>query len=208
MFGHPHEIIAQYGYPGLFVLLMLGIVGLPLPDETLLTAAGFFVRQGELHVVATFVACLLGSVSGITLSFIIGRTLGYRAMHRWGPYLHITEERLAKFHRWYEKRGRWTLMLGYYLPGVRHVAAIAAGASELTWHSFALFAYSGAAVWVATFLTLGYLLGRGWEHHSVRVRGYLVLAVLAAAALGLLVVMLRRRGAAQPAAKSEPPLTS
>jgi len=198
MFGPPHDIITQYGYPGLFLLLMLGIVGLPLPDETLLTAAGFFVRKGELHPVGAFIACLLGSVSGITLSFIIGRTLGYRAVHRWGRYVHITDERLANFHRWYEKRGRWTLILGYYLPGVRHVAAIAAGASKLTWHSFALFAYSGAAMWVATFLTLGYLLGRSWEHHSVRVRWYLLLAVLLVAAIVLLIVLLRRRRAVKP----------
>ena len=76
MVEYAHDLIRHYGYAGLLVALVLGIVGLPLPDETLLAAAGVLVHRGELSPVPTLLVALAGSCGGITLSFVIGRTLG------------------------------------------------------------------------------------------------------------------------------------
>ena len=59
--------------------------------------------------------------------------------------------------------GHWALTFGYFIPGVRHFTAYAAGMSELEAPQFALFAYSGAVLWVGTFLSLGYFLGERWD---------------------------------------------
>ncbi len=75
MHGFEHLII-DYGYPGLFVLLMLGIVGLPVPDETLLAFAGYLVFQGKLSPVPTLLASFLGSACGISLSYFLGASPG------------------------------------------------------------------------------------------------------------------------------------
>ena len=68
--------IPEYGYPALFLLLMLGIVGLPIPDETLLTFSGYLIFKNELALMPTLATAFLGSICGITVSYVIGRRLG------------------------------------------------------------------------------------------------------------------------------------
>ena len=78
------EWITRYGYAGIFVLLMLGIVGLPVPDEALLTFVGYLSFKGELAVVPSLVAAFLGSSTGISLSYGIGRVVGPQVQARLG----------------------------------------------------------------------------------------------------------------------------
>ena len=192
MIGSAHHLLVQYGYPGLFLLLLLGIVGLPVPDETLVTAAGFLIGRGDLRLAPTFLAALLGSICGITLSFVLGRVVGFRLINRYGHWLHLTPARLAAVHRWYELAGRWTLTLGYFVPGLRHVVALAAGTSGLSWPSFALFAYGGALLWIAALLTLGYWIGEHRESGTLHAGRVILLACAAAALAAALYLALRR----------------
>src|SRR5579871_6953768 len=135
--------ISTYGYPAIFVLLVFGIVGLPVPDETLLTFTGYLIFKGRLSLVPAFLSAFTGSACGITLSYTLGRTFGLALIHRYGKYIHLTEERLAKAHRFFERVGHWSLTFGYFVPGVRHLTAYAAGVSYVQPHIFALFAYFG-----------------------------------------------------------------
>jgi len=156
--------VATYGYLAIFSLLVLGIVGLPVPDEFLLTLCGFLIYQGRLRPVPAFFSALGGSMSGITVSYLIGKTVGWKFLHsRFGRFLHISDARIRMVHDWFDRIGHWALMIGYFVPGVRHFTAIVAGTSKLEYRSFALFAYSGAAAWVSTFLFIGYHFGARWE---------------------------------------------
>jgi membrane protein DedA with SNARE-associated domain len=123
--------IAQYGYLAIFSLLVLGIVGLPVPDETLLTFTGYLVFQGHLSLPLAFLSALAGSASGITFSYLLGRYFGLTLIHRYGKYLRITEAHVEKAHAWFRRAGHWSLTFGYFIPGVRHLTAYAAGMSEL-----------------------------------------------------------------------------
>ena len=161
---HEFQIwIANYGYAALYVLLVLGIVGLPVPDETLLTLTGYMVFNGTLHFVPSFTWAFLGTVSGITISYSIGRIGGSRFLHRFGGRLHIRPESIDRVHTWFNKWGHWSLTIGYFVPGIRHVIAIVAGTSGLEYRTFALFAYTGAFFWTAIFITAGYYLGERWQ---------------------------------------------
>ncbi len=184
--------ITEHGYPAIFALLMLGIVGLPVPDETLLTFTGYLIYKNHLRPGAAFAATFGGSVCGITLSYFLGRTFGIALIHRYGRYVHLTEERIAKAHNWFERIGRWALTFGYFIPGVRHFTAYAAGMSDLEPHWFALFAYTGAFLWASTFLTLGYVLGERWEAVEGQIHAHLLTATIAAGALILLYWAWRR----------------
>jgi membrane protein DedA with SNARE-associated domain len=155
--------ISQYSYLAIFVLLAFGIVGLPVPDETLLTFTGFLIYKSHLSPPMAFATALGGSVSGITISYSLGRSFGMPLLHRFGKYVHVTPERLERAHQWFERIGHWALTFGYFIPGVRHLTAYAAGMSGLAPHTFAIFAYLGASLWVATFLSLGYFLGDRWQ---------------------------------------------
>ncbi len=173
--------ISQYGCAGLFVLLVFGIVGLPIPDETLLVFSGYLISRGRLHPASTFLAGFAGSSCGISLSYIIGRTLGYGFVHRYGRYVRLNEQRVNRVKDWFHRIGDWLLTVCYFIPGVRHFAALVAGMSQLEYRTFALFAYSGAALWVATFLTLGYLVGASWRAASAAAQRYILIGSLIAA---------------------------
>src|ERR1051326_5408339 len=109
--------ITHYGYFGLFSLLMVGIVGVPIPDETLLTFAGYLASRNQLQLPLTLGAAFLGSICGITISFVLGRTLGLFLIHKYGRFVFITPEKLEKAHAWFRGRGRWSLVIGYFIPG-------------------------------------------------------------------------------------------
>jgi membrane protein DedA with SNARE-associated domain len=183
------HLVSQWGYPGIFAMLVLGIVGLPIPDETLLTFVGYLAYKGELGLLPSVLTVFTGSICGITLSYVLGRTLGLTILHKYGRYFHITAERLERTHRWFDRSGHWLLVIGYFIPGVRHVTAYVAGASELELGHFMTFAYAGGLIWSVGFVMLGYSLGEKWEmvihaiHHNV-FRASIIAAVLAAIYFG------------------------
>src|ERR1700683_4163713 len=115
----------------LCILLMLGVVGLPIPDETLLVFSGYLISQHKMSPVPTWLFAIAGSWCGISLSYTIGRTLGLGVVHRFGKFLHITEERLNRVHGWFDRIGHWALFVGYYIAGLRHFTAMVAGISKL-----------------------------------------------------------------------------
>jgi membrane protein DedA with SNARE-associated domain len=190
--------ISQYGYFGIATLLALGIVGLPVPDETLLTFAGYLVFRGELRLIPAALSALGGSITGITVSYILGRTAGYPLIHKYGRYVRVTDREIRRAHDFYHRLGGLSLTFGYYIAGVRHFTAFIAGASRLEFGWFAAFAWAGALIWCSTFLTLGYFLGERWPLvvEAAHRYGLIALNVLATlVVLGALVYYFRRRGA-------------
>jgi membrane protein DedA with SNARE-associated domain len=186
--------VSTYGYGALFVLLMLGIVGLPVPDETLLVFCGYLISKGRLHPAYTLITAVLGSWCGITLSYWIGRTLGLGVVHRFGKYLHFDETRLYRVQRWFEHSGHWALFGGYYIAGVRHLTAVIAGASEVRFGTFVLFAWSGGLLWAAAFLTLGYFIGEDWRRIAELVNRDLVYVSIALLLAAVVYWLVRKRG--------------
>ena len=186
--------IGQYGYAGIFSLLIFGIVGLPVPDEWLLTFSGFLVFKRTLLFVPTFAAAFCGSACGITVSYTLGRIFDNYVLVKYGSYIHMTPDRLARVHSWFERRGRWTLLVGYFVPGVRHLTGYIAGASELSFSNFALFAYTGAFCWAAVFITLGYFLGEEWNRvvESLDKAKFLIIGLAAVAGIAWFAYLRRR----------------
>jgi membrane protein DedA with SNARE-associated domain len=170
--------LAAYGPAALFVLLLLGVFGLPVPDETLLTFTGVLIRQGHLHAASALIAAMLGSMAGITLSYSVGRAFGLGVVDRFGRWLHVTREDLARVEGWFEHSGRWLLTFGYFIPGVRHFTAMVAGSSRLPAPVFARYAYSGAAIWTTTFITLGWYMGAAWESALATAHRHIVAVVV------------------------------
>jgi membrane protein DedA with SNARE-associated domain len=154
--------ITQYGYIGVFSLLMLGIIGLPIPDETLLAAVGFLISKGHLAFIPAILSAFCGSICGISISYIIGRTGGLYLIHKYGYLFRITENNLNRTQHWFHRAGKWSLVFGYFLPGIRHLTALVAGSTKLEFSSFALFAYLGGFVWTLSFILLGYFFTEKW----------------------------------------------
>lgn len=155
--------INQFGPIALFGLLAVGIVGLPIPDETLMTLTGVLIAKGKMEPISSILFAISGSICGISLSYVIGRTTGVYIIKKYGYLMGITEKKLEHAHIWFERWGKWGLFFGYFLPGVRHLTGIVAGAVTLEVPQFMLFAYSGAIVWASLFLSLGYFFSGHWD---------------------------------------------
>jgi membrane protein DedA with SNARE-associated domain len=185
--------MAHYGYVGIFILLMLGIVGLPVPDETLLIFTGYLVFTRELHWLPTLVTAFAGSICGISVSYSLGRTLGFYLVGRLGRYFHVDAATLERVQAWYQRWGKYTLLFGYFVPGVRHLGAYVAGSSQLPFGVFACFAYTGGLFWSGSFIALGYFFGDEWSRTSAVVHRYLIIAGGGVVVVAGIIVAIARR---------------
>lgn len=154
--------LMHYGSLSLFGLLALGIIALPIPEETLMVLAGILIGNDKLAMTPTIIAAWAGCMSGVTVSYLLGRTLGKYVLVKYGRWVGITEARLAYAHSWFEAYGKWTLFFGYFIPGIRHFTGLTAGMAGLEYPHFAPYAYGGILVWSSTFLSLGYFFRGCW----------------------------------------------
>lgn len=155
-----HEVLHQYGAFGLAILLAGGIVGLPIPDETLLVMSGFWMHHGDLPLIGTILAAYAGSCIGMTISYVLGLKLGMPLLHRVAPKLRISEKHIFQAEVGFLRYGKTVLIIGYYIPGLRQLSAFFAGVSKMPFRIFVTYAYTGALIWISIFLGAGYFLGR------------------------------------------------
>lgn len=158
------EWLLAYGPIILFLALAFGIIALPIPDDTLLLVAGMLIEQGKLSLYPTAIFAFLGSVFGITVSYLLGRLWGTWILKNWGPKIRLTENRVAKATGWFNRIGKWTLLVCYFLPILRHVAGFVAGSSKLPVYNFMFVAYTGAFIWVTSYLAMGFYLKKLAAH--------------------------------------------
>jgi membrane protein DedA with SNARE-associated domain len=156
--------ITKYSYFEIFIALGLGIVGLPVPDETLMAYAGFLVFQGKLNYLYTIMVAFTGTSCGITIGYVLGRTFGNPFIKRYAAKMHVNPDDIQNAEKFYNRYGKFALFVGYFIPGVRHLTAIFAGTSLMPYRTFALFAYLGGFFWTITLVSLGYFLGEKWRH--------------------------------------------
>ena len=193
------EWIARYGYWAIFILLLLGIVGLPVPDETLLLLVGYLSFTGDLRLEPALVSAFLGSACGVSVSYALGRFVGIHAVDKLANRLHISPAHMALTYRWVARWGKYVLLIAYFIPGVRHLAALVMGATLLPPLVFARFAYTGALVWSGTFIGLGYVGGEEWRHLSPGLhRTVVISAVVAVLAIAILFVVFWRHRKTPP----------
>src|SRR5436190_3226332 len=146
--------IGQYGYWGIFACLVLGIVGLPIPDEFLLFLAGYLVFKNILSFGPTLSVAILGTMCGILASYGLGRMSG---LFLWR--FKKTERSLDYVRNFLSRFGRWALIFGYLVPGIRNLTGFTAGASRMRFRAFAPYAFMGAVSSSSICVSLGYVFG-------------------------------------------------
>jgi len=162
MVQHIDYFIGHFGYFGIIIVLIGGIVGIPVPDEVLLTYVGYKVFQGTLSYIPSLFSAFVGAVGGISLSYFIGYKFGLPLIKKFGPKIHITEKKINRTQKLFLKIGPALILVGYFIPGVRHLTAYVAALNSFPFRKFAAFAYTGAFLWSFTFVTLGRKLGEDW----------------------------------------------
>jgi membrane protein DedA with SNARE-associated domain len=167
-----------------------------VPGETVLIAASVYAGAGRLNVAAVALLAVVAAVLGDNLGFVIGHFAGREAVARWGRYVLLTEERLAKAEAFFARHGGKIVTVARFIDGLRQANGIVAGLAEMPWASFLLFNAVGAVAWVACWVTVGYAAGTDitpiYDWFS-RIAIY-VLVVVGAVVVGFIARhMLRRR---------------
>jgi membrane protein DedA with SNARE-associated domain len=175
--------VDQYGYIVLFFGLMLELVALPLPGEIMMSYSGFLVSEGRLNWMTSILTAGIGSSLGMTIAYLVGVKLGTPFFHKYGYRIHMGPDQLEKMSRWFAKYGNKILVLGYFIPGVRHITGYFSGITQIPYRTFALYAYVGAFIWSSTFISLGKVLGPKWEEFSGSIKKYLIIGGIIAAVI-------------------------
>jgi len=155
--------VSDYGYIALVVILALGFMGIPLPEQTTLTFTGFLVSEGGLNYFFAILAATTGIIIGMTFSFFIGHYFGIPFLEKYGYLVGLSKERLKKIESWFNKYGRITLSFGFFVPGLRHFTAYFAGISKWNFYSFAFYIIPGSLIWTTVFITIGMVVGESYE---------------------------------------------
>lgn len=175
-------LVGSYGYLALFCCLFLGIVGLPVNDETLVMLAGFVAARRILSPLPAFLVTYAGVLSGMNIGFVLGRSVGGRLLTWWCGRSLRRQRMVEKVRTWLDQRGVPFILVTYYIPGVRHVVPYLIGVGKMPYWRFAAIAFTGGLAWTAVFYTLGYTVGEHWEklaaalHHYGLIAGAVLLA--------------------------------
>lgn len=183
-----YDFVTHYGYIALYILLSAGIIGVPVPDETLMTFVGSLTAPGGPFSYSTALLVIYaGTMTGMIVSYMLGHRVGKPFLYRYGKWIKLTPNRIERAEGWFKRYGLWAVFFGYFVPGVRHFTCYLAGVSGVRFFKYLFYAGTGALVWCTTFLTLGHFIGRNLDELMRLIHSYVgislgVIAVLALAA--------------------------
>jgi membrane protein DedA with SNARE-associated domain len=157
------SVISSLGYFGVFFLMCLESMIFPMPSELVMPFAGFLIASGEMKFLFVVLTATLGSIVGSLISYYLGRYGGNRFVLKYGKYFLLNEEHLRNTERWFSKKGELTILIGRFIPVVRHVISIPAGIGKMDIKKFIIYTLLGAGIWNAFLAYVGFVLGNNWE---------------------------------------------
>ncbi len=190
------HIIQDLGLAGVALLtLTSGVVGVPGSEPTMLFA-GFNVFQRHLTLFGIIVFGVLGDMLGASIAYAIGYFGGRELVERQGAKLHMSEQRLDRAHRWFERFGTPVIVVSRWIPFARAAFPYAAGVARMSFLRFFVGATIGSVVWIAALGVLGREVGSSWQswRHNLEYVDYVGAALLVAAIAYLIVRITRTRG--------------
>jgi membrane protein DedA with SNARE-associated domain len=188
---------AAYGYPVLFLGVLLENAGLPVPGETAILLAGFLASPaggGRFNLGTVIAVAFVAAVLGDNAGFWLGRRLARPRLQRGHGFLALTPAAMRAADGYFERYGIWTVVLGRFVTGLRVIVALAAGTAGMPWPRFFPANAVGAFAWASTASLLGYFFGRSWHllHHWLSWGSWVMLG---SAALVVMVVYVYRKWA-------------
>ena len=201
---HIADILATWGYLGIFVCVFVGNLGVPVPEETVMLAAGFLAGRNILDLRMVYLITIASAVSGDCCGFVLGRTGGQRLLSRLAASFSFARQRYDRLQVFFQTHGAKAVFMARFIAGVRFMAGPMAGAAGMPFFRFLGWNVLGAILWCTLISTVGYLVGDEL-YHALRVAHLASLWVAIAVLLiggGFVYLWWRERN--QPIAPPEP----
>jgi membrane protein DedA with SNARE-associated domain len=157
------DLIFDWGYLGIFIMMAIESSFIPFPSEIVLIPAGYLASQGEMSLGMIMTAALGGSMVGAFINYFLALTLGRKILQNYGKYFFIKESALEKMDSYFEKHGHISTFIGRLIPGIRQLISIPAGLSRMNLGVFSLYTAMGAGIWALILTLLGYFIGENQE---------------------------------------------
>ena len=191
------DVINQFGYFGVALLVVIENVFQPIPSEIVLPFAGFVAQQGASAVNATagaaqsdttvigmMIAATIGSVVGALILYFVSAAIGPERLRgfveRFGKWFGVKSADLVRAEEWFDRRSNAAVLVGRCVPLIRSIVSIPAGFRRMKLTSFVVLTAIGSAVWNIALIGAGALLGDQWERvgEYVGVFQWLVIAAV------------------------------
>lgn len=175
------QLIADWGYAAIFLIVILGNIGLPVPEETVLAVAGYLVWSGRLQLLPVLIVAVVSAVAGDNLGYWLGRRYGRAAVERYARRL-LKPGRVVVAESFVSRYGALAVCVARFVGGFRFLAGPLAGAVGLPFRSFLRGNSLGAVLFVPYAVGIGYAIGYGlgpyvpYVQHALGGIGYVVLA--------------------------------
>ncbi|CUU74629.1 DedA family protein [Campylobacter hyointestinalis] len=153
------DLVADWGYIGIFLLMALESSFFPFPSEVVMIPAGYLVFKGDMNMFLAFLSGASGSLFGALFNYYLCYFFGRPFIEKYGKFVGITEEKMRKFETFFEKYGEISTFNCRLLPGIRQYISLPAGLAKMNIFRFSLLTTLGAGIWVAILMAIGYILG-------------------------------------------------
>jgi membrane protein DedA with SNARE-associated domain len=154
-------LIDHWGYAAIFAIVVLGNLGLPVPEEGVLLFAGYLVWTGRLQFITVVIVGLVSAALGDNIGYWFGRRYGKTAIRRYGHKLLITSKRLEKAKKFEARYGSFGVFIARFVPGLRFMAGPLAGSMALGYLRFVVANLLGGLIYVPLSVAIGYLIAEG-----------------------------------------------
>ncbi len=178
-------IIRYLGYPGVFLLMTLESVNIPIPSEVIMPFSGFLALQGSFNFWAVAFVGTLGNVAGSLLSYFLAEWILLMRSRYGFLRVILSEKHIEKTNIWFRKYGSYSIFFGRVVPIVRTFISLPAGIGKMNVMKFTSLTFLGSLIWSVFLTYVGFFLGSNWETigYYFRRADYAVVGVVAAAIL-------------------------
>ncbi len=198
--------LQHYGLWAILVFVLIEDFGIPLPGETVLIAGAIYAGSGRLNVVEVGLVAFFAAILGDNIGYLIGRFGGRELIGRWGKYIFLTPERLEKTENFFDRHGGKIIVVARFIEGLRQANGIIAGIARMHWLRFGLCNALGAALWVGTWVSVGYFAGQHIDaiyNGITRYSLYVLIAVVVVIVALIVRRLVKRRARTQAAATAD-----
>jgi membrane protein DedA with SNARE-associated domain len=152
------------GYFSIFILMAMESMIFPVPSEAVLPPAGLLIAQGRFTYAGVIIASSLGSIAGSLASYYMGAYGGKPFIDKFGKYFLIDRKALETGEKYFTKHGDITIFVCRFIPVVRHLISIPAGAGRMNLLKFSIYTLIGATMWNTFLIWAGVQWGQtGWD---------------------------------------------
>lgn len=183
------EVINQFGYAAIVILIAVENIFPPIPSEVILTFGGFMTAATDMTIAGVIIASTAGSVGGAIVLYYLGSILGAERMKRivvkYGKWLRVTTDDIDKSYGWFKQYGSWTVFFCRFIPLIRSLISIPAGMSRMRMPKFLVLTTTGTFIWNTVLVNLGASVGENWEDIVAVMDVYSNIAYAVIAVLGI-----------------------